>query len=89
MGLTEISKTITALNRQNRIIVGQDRNEYNKVENNDERSLDNERTDLHDGGRLQPSESETSTAAGSDVGQSDALPGFISYAPMGTSISRC
>ena len=69
MGLTEISKTITALNRQNRIIVGQDRNEYNKVENNDERSLDNERTDLHDGGRLQPSESETSTAAGSDVGQ--------------------
>ena len=69
MGLTEISKTITALNRQNRIIVGQDRNEYNKVENNDERSLDNERTDLHDGGRLQPSESETSTAAGSDAGQ--------------------
>ena len=69
MGLTEISKTITALNRQNRIIVGQDRNEYNKVENNDERSLDNERTDLHDGGRLQPSKSETSTAAGSDVGQ--------------------
>ena len=69
MGLTEISKTITALNRQNRIIVGQDRNEYNKVENNDERSLDNERTDLHNGGRLQPSEPETSTAAGSDVGQ--------------------
>ena len=69
MGLTEISKTITALNRQNRIIVGQDRNEYNKVDNNDERSLDNERTDLHDGGRLQPSEPETSTAAGSDVGQ--------------------
>ena len=69
MGLTEVSKTITALNRQNRIIVGQDRNEYNKVENNDERSLDNERTDLHDGGRLQPSEPETSTAAGSDAGQ--------------------
>ena len=69
MGLTEISKTITALNCQNRIIVGQDRNEYNKVENNDERSLDNERTDLHDGGRLQPSEPETSTAAGSDFGQ--------------------
>ena len=69
MGLTEISKTITALNRQNRIIVGQDRNEYNKVENNDERSLDNERTDLHDGGRLQPSEPETSTAVGSDFGQ--------------------
>mgnify|MGYP000836693767 CR=1 FL=1 len=69
MGLTEVSKTITALNRQNRIIVGQDRNEYNKVENNDERSLDNERTDLHDGGRLQPSEPETSPAAGSDAGQ--------------------
>ena len=69
MGLTEVSKTITALNRQNRIIVGQDRNEYNKVENNDERSLDDERTDLHDGGRLQPSEPETSTAAGSDAGQ--------------------
>ena len=69
MGLTEVSKTITALNRQNRIIVGQDRNEYNKVENNDERSLDNERTDLHNGGRLQPSEPETSTAAGGDFGQ--------------------
>ena len=69
MGLTEVSKTITALNRQNRIIVGQDRNEYNKVGNNDERSLDNERTDLHDGGRLQPSEPETSPAAGSDAGQ--------------------
>ena len=69
MGLTEVSKTITVLNRQNRIIVGQDRNEYNKVENNDERSLDNERTDLHNGGRLQPSEPETSTAAGSDFGQ--------------------
>ena len=69
MGLTEVSKTITALNRQNRIIAGQDRNEYNKVENNDERSLDNERTDLHNGGRLQPSEPETSTAAGSDAGQ--------------------
>ena len=69
MGLTEVSKTITALNRQNRIIVGQDRNEYNKVENNDERSLDNERTDLHNGRRLQPSEPETSTAAGSDFGQ--------------------
>ena len=69
MGLTEVSKTITALNRQNRIIVGQDRNEYNKVENNDERSLDNERTDLHNGRRLQPSEPETSTAAGSDLGQ--------------------
>ena len=69
MGLTEISKTITALNRQNRIIVGQERNEYNKVENNDERSWDNERTDLHDDGRLQPSEPETSTAAGSDVRQ--------------------
>lgn len=69
MGLTEVSKTITALNRQNRIIVGQDRNEYNKIENNDERSLDNERTDLHDGGRLQPSEPETSTTAGSDFGQ--------------------
>ena len=69
MGLTEVSKTITALNRQNRIIVGQDRNEYNKVENNDERSLDNERTDLHNGGRLQPSEPETTTAAGSDFGQ--------------------
>ena len=69
MGLTEVSKTITALNRQNRIIVGQDRNEYNKAENNDERSLDNERTDLLNGGRLQPSEPETSTAAGSDFGQ--------------------
>ena len=69
MGLSEISKTVMALNRQNRIIAGQDKNEYNKVENKTERSLSDERTDIHDGRRLQSAEPATSAAAGGELGQ--------------------
>lgn len=68
MGLTEIAKTISALNRQNRIIADQNRNEYNKVENKTERSFDDERIDLYNGGRLQSSEPDIATAAGSESG---------------------
>ena len=69
MGLSEIAKTVMALDRQNRIIAGQNRNEYNGVENKTERSFSDERTDIHDGGRLQPAESEIARAAGSESWQ--------------------
>lgn len=69
MGLSEISKTIVALDRQNRIIAGQGRNEYNKANDRDERSFQNERNNIHDGGRLQSAESGTSEAARSNSGQ--------------------
>lgn len=69
MGLSEIAKTVMALDRQNRIIASQNRNEYNGVENKTERSFSDERTDLHDGGRLQPAEPEIAGAAGSESWQ--------------------
>ncbi len=69
MGLSEISKTIVALDRQNRIIAGQGRNEYNKVNDRDERSFQNERNNIHDGGRLQSAESGNAGTAGSNAGQ--------------------
>lgn len=69
MGLSEIAKTVMALDRQNRIIAGQNKNRYNMVENKTERSLEDERTDLHEGGRLQPAEPEIAGAAGSELGQ--------------------
>ena len=64
MGLTEIAKTVMALDRQNRIIADRKENEYNKVESKTERSFDDERTDLHNGGRLQSSELGNAGAAG-------------------------
>lgn len=69
MGLSEISKTIVALDRQNRIIAGQGRNEYNRANDRDERSFQNERNNIHDGGRLQSAELGASEAAGSNAGQ--------------------
>ncbi|MCC8016087.1 MAG: hypothetical protein LIO43_01535 [Clostridiales bacterium] len=54
MGLSEIAKTVMALDRQNRIIAGQNRNEYNKVENKTERSFSDERTDLHNAAKFLP-----------------------------------
>lgn len=69
MGLTEIAKTVMALNKQNRIIAGQSKDEYNKIEKETERSFDDERTDLHDGGRLQPAGFENAGTAGGESGQ--------------------
>ena len=66
MGLSEISKTITALDRQNRIIDESTIREYNKAENK-ERSENHEQDRVHDAGRLQPSEPDTSRTAGSRV----------------------
>ena len=62
MGLTEIARTINALEKQNRIIAAENRSDYNRNENN-ERSNDNGRNHLFDGGRLQSSEPENAGAA--------------------------
>ena len=56
MGLSEISKTILVLNRQNRIIAENRQSEYTNGTINTERSFDNGRTDIHNAGRLPTSE---------------------------------
>ena len=69
MGLGEISRTVLALERQNRIIADREKPEYNKAENKSERSFENERADIHNAGRLQSSRPDNAAAAGSDFGQ--------------------
>lgn len=68
MGLTEVAKTVIALER-NRIIADRKENEYNKVTKENERSFENERNHLHDGGRLQSSEPEITGTATNGIGQ--------------------
>ena len=68
MGLAEISRTILALDRQNRIIADSRSADYNK-ENKTERSPDDERDHLHDAGRLSASRSDYAGAAGAVDGQ--------------------
>ena len=68
MGLSEISRTILALDRQNRIIAESRSAGYNK-ENKTERSPDDERDHLHDAGRLSASQSDNAGAAGDVDGQ--------------------
>ncbi len=63
MGLSEISKTILLLNRQNRIIAENRQSEYTNSTINTERSFDNGRTDIHNAGRLPTSESDASRTA--------------------------
>ena len=69
MGLGEISRTILALERQNRIIADREKPEYNKAENKSERSFENERADIHNAGRLQSSRPDNAAAAGGNFGQ--------------------
>ncbi|MGN8626208.1 DEAD/DEAH box helicase family protein [Bulleidia sp. HCP3S3_F2] len=69
MGLLPISKTINALNIQNRTIVSSNESNYNEVEKKNERSLNDERDNIYNGRRLQSTESESSRTAGSDNGQ--------------------
>lgn len=69
MGLGEISRTILALDRQNRIIADREKPDYNKAENTSERSFENERVDIHNAGRLQSSRPDNARPAGSDSGQ--------------------
>ena len=63
MGLSEISKTVLALNRQNRIIAENRQSEYTNSTINTERSFDNGRTDIHNAGRLPASEPDASRTA--------------------------
>ena len=69
MGLGEISRTVLALERQNRIIADRGQSDYNKAENTSERSFENERADIHNAGRLQSSRPDNAQPAGSDSGQ--------------------
>ena len=69
MGLGEISRTVLALERQNRIIADREKPEYNKAENKSERSFENERADIHNAGRLQSSRPDNAAAAGGNFGQ--------------------
>ena len=69
MGLGEISRTVLALERQNRIIADREKPDYNKAENKIERSFENERADIHNAGRLQSARPDNAAAAGSNFGQ--------------------
>ena len=70
MGLAEIAKTVMSREKQNRIIAENQNPDYNIVkENQTERSLENDRTDLHDAGRLQTAQSDLTGAAGSTDGK--------------------
>ena len=69
MGLAEIAKTVMSLERENRIIAEKPKSDYNVVENKEtERSFDNDRTDLHEAGRLQTAQPDLTGAAGSTDG---------------------
>ena len=52
MGLSEISKTVMALDKENRTFDRRNGFEYNKDENKNERSFDDERNHIHEAGRL-------------------------------------
>ena len=69
MGLTEISKTVMALSKQNRIIAQNKNSDYNRAKENDERSFDNEQNHLHGTGRLQSAESDIAGTADGNAGQ--------------------
>ena len=68
MALLPVSRTISTLSKENRIIDEQEQSEYNK-DIKDERSQSDERNHIHDDGRLQSSEPETAGADGSDSRQ--------------------
>ena len=62
MGLSEVSKTVLALNRQNRTFAENRQPEYTNDRNN-EMSFEDGRTDLHNAGRLSASQSDASRTA--------------------------
>ena len=68
MALLPVSRTISTLSKENRIIDVQAQSEYNK-DIKDERSQGDERNHIHDGGRLQSSEPEIAGADGSNARQ--------------------
>jgi N12 class adenine-specific DNA methylase len=68
MALLPVSRTISSLSKENRIIDEQEQSEYNE-DIKDERSQSDERNHIHNGGRLQSSEPEAAGADGSDSRQ--------------------
>ncbi|SHK73214.1 hypothetical protein SAMN02745243_03619 [Hespellia stercorisuis DSM 15480] len=69
MGLMPVSRTINAYTKENRTIDRNRQSDYNKDNQKIERDVDNETDRIHDGGRLQSAESDTSRTAGSDTGE--------------------
>lgn len=69
MGLAEISRTILALDRQNRIIAEKTKADYNVGKEKTERSPDDERDHLHEAGRLSAPRSDNAGATGAVDGQ--------------------
>lgn len=69
MGLAEISRTILALDRQNRIIAEKTKADYNVGKEKTERSPDDERDHLHDAGGLSAPRSDNAGATGTVDGQ--------------------
>ena len=69
MGLAEISRTILALDRQNRIIAEKTKADYNVGKEKTERSPDDERDHLHDAGGLSAPRSDNAGTAGAVDGQ--------------------
>ena len=68
MALLPVSRTISTLSKENRIIDEQESPVFTNAIK-DERSQSDERNHIHDGGRLQSSEPETAGADGSDSRQ--------------------
>lgn len=69
MGLSEISKTVMALDKENRTFDRRNGFEYNKDENKNERSFDDERNHIHEAGRLPYSRLDITGTAGVDSRQ--------------------
>ena len=69
MGLAEISRTILALDRQNRIIAEKTKADYNVCKEKTERSPDDERDHLHEAGGLSAPRSDNAGATGAVDGQ--------------------
>jgi len=69
MGLAEISRTILALDRQNRIIAEKTKANYNVGKEKTERSPDDERDHLHEAGGLSAPRSDNAGTAGAVDGQ--------------------
>lgn len=69
MGLSKISKTVMALDKENRTFDRRNGFEYNKDENKNERSFDDERNHIHEAGRLPDSRLDITGTAGDDSRQ--------------------
>ena len=70
MALTEIARTIHALDKENRIIAGREQGGYNEAATiSEERGSEHERNHLHETGGLRASEPDAAGAAGGVAGQ--------------------